>query len=371
MEPADEEDWAEVDLFGDPAALPALPPLGLTPGGVKPWTSKPLASRAGYHSWRVCSARDARRLGLACEQRTQARRRDLLLQLAEYWSRLVPLASYRHVEMLRRLEVAYPNFGEVINAMAEHVTLLIGIGEPIGLPAMLLDGPPGTGKTAFTAALARALGASYASRSLAEASAAWILTGNSGTWHDADAGVFAQLAAKAPQDKLPLLLIDELDKARAHAGIDAALLGVLEPATAASFRDEFLGLEIDASPIAIVCTSNSTAAMRPELLSRLRVFSVPLPNAAQMPAIARSVDMQLRTERHGLAVRFFPLGDDVIEALATSSPRDLRRILAGAYTRALLQDQAQPRIRVRPHHLRTPGEPSPGVIVLEQHQGFQ
>nr|WP_240954426.1 AAA family ATPase [Solimonas marina] len=217
---------------------------------------------------------------------------------------------------------------------------------------MLLQGPPGIGKTAYASALATALAMSAEVRSFAEMSAAWILTGASGTWSEAAPGLIASVLAEGPDRTAPLIFIDEIDKVNAgNHRPDRALLSLLQPETAARFRDEHLDVELDASRISWIFASNHLSRVRPEILSRMNVFHVKAPSAEQMPVVVRSVDRSLRQSRPALAKVFEPLGDEIIELLVEQTPRTLARLLARCYARAIA-GKAQGRLTITPALVR-------------------
>ena len=77
--------------------------------------------------------------------------------------------------------------------------------------------------------------------------------------------------------------IDEVDKigVSAQCPVLPVLLDLLEPNTAQRFKDEFFGMEFDASRMVFILTANSLEGVPAALLSRVEVFEVPRPAAVQ------------------------------------------------------------------------------------------
>ena len=156
-------------------------------------------------------------------------------------------------------------------------------------------------------------------------------------WDSSFVTAILRLVDECPDKALPMLVLDELDKAnQGHHATDRALLGVLEPRTAARFRDEFLNVEIDVRPMAFMATANALPRSSP-LTSRFQVVKVAAPTQDQTPMVVRSVERALRRDRPELNACFSELSEDIVQALARLTPRQVRIVLEGAYSRAALR----------------------------------
>lgn len=302
--------------------------------------------------WKLCDLDTAEHLLNSVGLRSDVRS-DCLKACRDSATRLLPVPQKRHIESLQLLAKQFPNFQPVIDIFLPEIRLQAKLREPMRLPTILMQGPPGVGKTAFALALAEAMQFSMQMRSFAELSAGFLLTGTSETWQGGRPGMIAEHCARLPDKTAPLILIDEIDKSGegSHAP-DRSLLSVLEQNTAKRFRDENLGLELDVRPVSWMFTSNRLDRIRPELKSRMTIVEVQSPTLSQMPDIVRSVDRAIRLERPRLGRIFLPLGDRAIDALAAQSPRQLRRVLMLAYAEAATAHNGDGLISLEPDLLR-------------------
>ena len=309
----------------------------------------PLCSRRDKpklrHNWIVADAEEllARSKVLAAFKDRKSLTETVLNELMFRNLRDLPMARRRQADVVERLIERFPNFEPVCRWVADQLRLCAITRKPLRMPPTLLVGPPGIGKTMFCIELAEVLGASICMRSLAEASAAFLITGSSTQWASGRPGVVAEHLSRCPVDLAPWFVFDELDKASGDRAfpVGPALLGMLEPYSAQRFRDEALEVEMDLRPATFFFTANDLGRVRPELISRLHVIHVRMPTAFEMPAVVASVDAQLRKERPELAKVIAPLDTAVLLHLNAVAPRELRRVLQTGYASAIRRASAR------------------------------
>jgi MoxR-like ATPase len=163
---------------------------------------------------------------------------------------------------------------------------------------MLLLGEPGLGKTYFAKKLAHALSTGFEFVSMSSLTAGWVLTGASAQWHNARPGKVAQTLIEGEYAN-PVVVLDEVDKAGGDARYDpmGALYSLLEPDTAAHFKDEFIDVDMDASHILWVATANDESVIPEPILNRMNVYSIerPDPEGARVSRSPSTAKFSMRT----------------------------------------------------------------------------
>lgn len=169
----------------------------------------------------------------------------------------------------------FPNFKDVLEFVWRRALLAGTVaGAEFRLPPLLLNGPPGCGKTAFAEQLVQWLQVPIARVDMSSLHASFAITGLDAGYSTGNPGIVWNLLQG--ECLSPVVLLDEIDKTRALSSETGCtfLLGLLEPVTACRFRDAFVGLPIDASYVQWVATSNDLSLVDAPLRSRFRVFDV-------------------------------------------------------------------------------------------------
>lgn len=243
---------------------------------------------------------DAMAKALACLDKIDDKQRDraeddLEAAHANKGYRLIPNIR-KAARNLARVADTFENLAEPIRHLQTEL-VLAGAMPPaeFRISPMLLLGDPGIGKTHLALQLATALGVPMEKISAGGAQGAFQLTGSHPTWSRAMPGSVFELLSTGTS-AAPVMVIDEVDKIgqASRYPLEPALLDIMEPGTARTFKDEFYNLDFDASHLVFVATANDIHSVPAHLQSRMAVFSVPRPQPAQRLRIIQGEFARLR-----------------------------------------------------------------------------
>lgn len=256
-----------------------------------------------------------------------------------FLKKLVQSGVYRKAQgkpvasTVEQLLKKFPNFESVINAILPELALYnISLDPLFQMMPLLLVGDPGIGKTRFVHALATSLNLDFKRVDCGGVTAHWVLSGMNGSWKDAKPGEIANTLMEGTSIN-PLIMLDEIDKLSGDRQTDPfnVLHNLIEKDTAKTFKDECLGVPINASHISWLATANSTSSIPNSIQSRFRILNIPTPSKEQMPAIVDSIYEDLLTEHAtSWGSRFSKSLPDDTKALLIEVPRDLKKLLLTA-----------------------------------------
>ena len=252
-------------------------------------------------------------------------------------------------EILRSLlNAEFPHFSEAVDRICDDLALRERSGiAGIRFRPILLEGPPGIGKTRFARRLAELTGTGHAAISVAGVTDNRLLEGTARGWKTAQVA-WPLLVMMRTKCANPILLVDEIDKAGASASggdVRQTLLGMIENETARAWYDACLLTNADLSQVSWILTANETRRLSQPLLSRLRVVSVEPPGMEAFDGILSGIKQDVASDL-GVTVFDLPSLDEAIESrlrLGFQKIRDVR-VLKRAVERVLSVAAREPRL---------------------------
>ncbi|GJD43191.1 Lon protease [Methylobacterium cerastii] len=214
----------------------------------------------------------------------------------------------------RRLVREFPDCERIIDAVLAPLA-----GRQFAyLSPFLLVGAPGSGKSRLARRIGEELGLAvtvYACSGVSDSS----IIGTSRMWSTGRASVPLQAIRRAGAASV-LIVLDEIARAgtRTDNGkLTDGVLGLTERETARAYQDPYLECPVDLSAVSYVATANTVDGLDPALLSRFRVFEMPMPTARSLPVLARAIVAELRVERGLDAVWLPDLTPDEFEMIGS------------------------------------------------------
>lgn len=235
---------------------------------------------------------------------------------------------------MSQLAAVAPHIPELIEALRIPLLVAAATGAPPMLSPILLVGGAGVGKSHVALQIASIFGVPAHTVSYAASGAAGnVLSGADKNWGNSATGIVFNALAEG-EFANPVIVLDEVDKAgvtSATQGPDRnplnELLALLEPVTAREHKDRCAEIRVDARHVVWIATANSLEGLSAPLLSRFKLILINKPNARAAVTIAWSVT-QAASLQMGVTVK--PPSGEVLQLLATLTPRTMRRVWTGA-----------------------------------------
>lgn len=209
--------------------------------------------------------------------------------------RLVRIASEHQAdELAAALHAEFPWMGPATEAIWHGIRRSVREGDiGLRLPPILLDGPPGIGKSAWARALASLIKVPTMVYEATVENASFGLVGSQRNWGNSNPGRLLNtiLATRVGN---PVVVVEEVEKSgqvesnRGQAySLTDALLPLLEPLSAAGWSCYYFEVKFDMSYVIWVMTSNNAASLPEPLLSRCTSLRLQGISNAELQSFAR------------------------------------------------------------------------------------
>ncbi|MEN9062199.1 AAA family ATPase [Ponticoccus litoralis] len=232
-------------------------------------------------------------------------------------------------EIAASLHDQFPWMSAATDIAWQNLRLSAKRGTPARVGPLILDGPPGIGKSAWARHLAYFLSAPSTEIDAGASNASFSVAGVERGFNSAEPGRPIQ-AIIQHHHAGPIIVVDEIDKAgQMHSSrggrisLPDALLGLLEPNTAERWTCPAYRLPFDLSAISWILTSNDLQMVAQPLLSRCDIVRCPPLRLEQILTFASR-----ECHRRDLSV---PAKEAALEALdqfsmSSRRPVDLRDV---------------------------------------------
>ncbi len=230
--------------------------------------------------------------------------------------------SYDQKKAARILDRDHYGLQDVKNRILELISVGVIKGDLSGT-ILLLQGPPGVGKTSIGRSVAQSLGREFFRFSLGGMRDEAEIKGHRRTYIGAMPGKFIQ-AIKSCKTANPVIMLDEIDKIGAsfHGDPASALLEVLDPEQNRDFLDHYLDVRFDLSKIFFICTANQLDTIPSPLMDRMETIELPGYILEEKVEIARRHLVPKQLKEHGLTPKQITLSKALLGAIVDGYARE-------------------------------------------------
>ncbi|MGZ9800272.1 endopeptidase La [Mycoplasma sp. AC1221] len=219
------------------------------------------------------------------------------------------------------------------------------------VPIICLVGPPGTGKTSLSKAIAESLSRKFVKISLGGVHDESEIRGHRRTYVGAMPGKIIKAISQCSVSN-PVILLDEIDKmASTNKGDPAsAMLEVLDPEQNTKFQDHYLEHEYDLSKAIFIATANYYENIPHALIDRVEVIELSAYTLTEKLKIAQQHLMPKVTEQVGASSDFMHISEDTMKYIIQNytkeaGVRGLKRVLDKLARKFVLKKLELPKLK--------------------------